>query len=56
MGRNGERNDRLMTWLERRAPSRLDSFYRMALDYFFWLGANSAPRDIDRAGLRFELS
>jgi hypothetical protein len=45
-----------MTWLERRGPSRLDSFYRMALDFFYWLRAKSAQRDMDRAGLRFELS
>jgi GT2 family glycosyltransferase len=33
---------RLMTWLERRRPSRLDKYYALAIDYFFWLGVRAA--------------
>jgi cellulose synthase/poly-beta-1,6-N-acetylglucosamine synthase-like glycosyltransferase len=41
-----------MTWLERRRPARLHLYYRLALDYFYWVGAKSAMRDDCRAGLR----
>jgi hypothetical protein len=34
-----------MTWLERRRPRRLHTYYRLALDYFFWVGAQSALRE-----------
>ena len=42
----------LTTWLERRPLSRLDSFYRLALDYFYWLGAKVELRDIHETDLR----
>ncbi len=32
-------------WLERRRPARLDDYYAMALDYFYWLGAREALAD-----------
>lgn len=31
-------------WLERGRPRRLDRYYTLALDYFFWVGAASALR------------
>jgi hypothetical protein len=31
-----------MEWLERRGPSRLDRYYDMGLDYFYWIGAQRA--------------
>ena len=34
-----------VTWLERREPRRLHAYYRVALDYFFWVGASSALRE-----------
>jgi GT2 family glycosyltransferase len=34
-----------MGWLERRRPRRIDDYYTLALDYFFWLGAGSALRE-----------
>jgi GT2 family glycosyltransferase len=33
-----------MGWLERRRPTRLDRYYTMALDYFYWVGAQAAMR------------
>ena len=35
---------RVMTWLEKRRPKRLSLYYMLALDYFFWVGANLALR------------
>lgn len=40
----------LTGWLERLRLKRLDLFYRFALDYFYWLGAESAMRENRRAG------
>ena len=34
----------LVTALERRRPRRLDRYYTMALDYFYWVGARTALR------------
>lgn len=34
----------LVTTLERRRPRRLDRYYAMALDYFYWVGVRSALR------------
>jgi hypothetical protein len=34
-----------MTRLERHRPRRLHTYYRLALDYFFWVGAQSALRE-----------
>jgi len=42
----------LMTWLERRQPRRLRSYYRLALDYFFWVGARSTLREAERPDLQ----
>jgi hypothetical protein len=47
---------RLMTRLERRRPRRLHSWYTLAIDYFFWLGARAAlkrerQRDTGLAGV-----
>jgi GT2 family glycosyltransferase len=41
-----------MTWLERRQPRRLHAYYRLALDYFFWVGASSALREPQRPDLQ----
>lgn len=41
-----------MTWLERRRPRRLPVYYKLALDYFFWLGASSALRGPRRPDLQ----
>jgi GT2 family glycosyltransferase len=41
-----------MTWLERRRPPRLHTYYRLALDYFFWVGAQSALREQQRPNVR----
>jgi GT2 family glycosyltransferase len=41
-----------MTWLERRQPRRLHAYYRMALDYFFWVGVRSALREQLRPDLQ----
>jgi glycosyltransferase involved in cell wall biosynthesis len=35
----------LMTRLERRRPPRLDRYYAMALDYFYWVGAQAVTRE-----------
>jgi GT2 family glycosyltransferase len=35
---------RLVDWQERRRSPGLDRYYRLALDYFFWLGAGRAMR------------
>lgn len=40
----------LTGWLERLRLKRLDLFYRFALDYFYWLGADAAMRENRRAG------
>lgn len=48
-----------MTRLEQRRPRRLPGLYRRSLDYFFWVGAQSALRAPSRPGLqrlRFGLS
>ena len=42
----------LMTWLEHRRPRRLHTYYRLALDYFFWVGARSTLREADRPDLQ----
>jgi GT2 family glycosyltransferase len=34
----------LVTVMERRPPRRLDRYYTMALDYFYWVGARTALR------------
>ncbi len=39
----------VITWLEKRRPKRLPLIYRLALDYFFWVGANSALREQHRS-------
>jgi GT2 family glycosyltransferase len=38
-------------WLERRQPRRLPAYYRMALDYFFWVGVREALREQRRPHL-----
>jgi GT2 family glycosyltransferase len=40
---------RLVTSLERRRPVRLDRYYAMALDYFYWAGARAEEREVHRA-------
>jgi glycosyltransferase involved in cell wall biosynthesis len=40
----------LVEWIERRRPARLNQYYMLALDYFFWLGALAAMRANRRAG------
>ena len=37
-----------ITWLEKHQPAHLSLFYRLALDYFFWLGVKSSLRDNNR--------
>jgi GT2 family glycosyltransferase len=37
-------------WLERREPARLDLYYTLALEYCYWLGAQSALRENRRTG------
>ncbi len=39
----------VITWLEKRRPRRLPLIYRLALDYFFWVGANAALREQHRS-------
>ena len=34
----------LVTMLEARRPRRLDRYYTMALDYFYWVGVQAVPR------------
>ena len=34
---------RLVRWAERRRPARMPKVYALALDYLFWVGAQSAP-------------
>jgi GT2 family glycosyltransferase len=41
-----------MGWLERRHPPRLDRYYTMALDYFYWVGAQAAMRETRGASAR----
>jgi GT2 family glycosyltransferase len=36
---------RLMARLEQRRPPRLDRYYAMALDYFYWVGARTEQRE-----------
>jgi glycosyltransferase involved in cell wall biosynthesis len=43
---------RAMTWLEQRRPRRLPGLYRRSLDYFFWVGAQSALRTSPQPGLQ----
>jgi GT2 family glycosyltransferase len=38
-----------MRWLERRRPRRLNDYYTLALDYFFWVGARAALRQQQRS-------
>jgi glycosyltransferase involved in cell wall biosynthesis len=33
---------RAMEWIERRRPRRLDRYYDMALDYYYWVGVGAA--------------
>jgi glycosyltransferase involved in cell wall biosynthesis len=33
---------RFMQWVERRRPRRLDRYYDMALDYYYWVGVRGA--------------
>ena len=47
--------DRVPAWiigligrLERREPARLDRYYTMAIDYFYWLGVLGARRSVGR--------
>jgi glycosyltransferase involved in cell wall biosynthesis len=37
-------------WLEQREPARLDLYYTLALEYFYWLGAQSALCENRRTG------
>jgi GT2 family glycosyltransferase len=49
---------RLITSLERRRPRRLDKWYALAVDYFFWLGVRAAgavPYHPDRPLIRAPL-
>jgi GT2 family glycosyltransferase len=39
-----------MKWLERRRPPRLYHYYTLALDYFFWVGAQAALRQRSGTG------
>jgi glycosyltransferase involved in cell wall biosynthesis len=41
-----------MGWLEGRRPTRLDRYYTMALDYFYWVGAQAAMRGTSDARRR----
>jgi GT2 family glycosyltransferase len=40
----------LMGWLERVQPARLELYFALTLDYFYWLGVQSALRANRRAG------
>ncbi len=33
---------RFMSWLEKRHPAQLQLYYRLSLDYFYWLGVRNA--------------
>lgn len=46
---------RLMGWLERRRPARLDRYYDMALDYYYWVGVGAALREETGSGARTEV-
>lgn len=39
--------ERFVVWLEHRRPERLHSYYELALDYYYWLGARAAIADLD---------
>lgn len=39
-----------MCWLGPRRPRRMDRAYAVALDYFYWLGARAAQRELPRVG------
>ena len=41
---------RLMTWLERQRPDKVQGYYGKALDYFFWFGVQSALQENRRTG------
>ncbi|MBA3496246.1 MAG: glycosyltransferase [Gemmatimonadales bacterium] len=41
----------LMTRLERQRPPRLDRYYAMALDYFYWVGVQAVVREKKKEGL-----
>jgi len=41
----------LIGWLERRRLKRLALIYRLALEYFYWVGAQSTLRDNRRRGI-----
>ena len=38
-----------VTWLEKRRPQRLMLYYMLALEYFFWVGAQAALREQHRS-------
>jgi hypothetical protein len=39
-----------MQWLEQRPPRRLDLYYTLALDYFYWLGVRAISEEQTHAG------
>jgi|SRR5579859_872378 len=41
----------LISWLERRRLKSLPLIYRLALEYFYWMGAQTALSDNGRAGI-----
>jgi glycosyltransferase involved in cell wall biosynthesis len=41
---------RLVEWIERRRPARLNQYYMLALDYFYWFGALAAMRQNRHSG------
>ncbi len=41
---------RLIEWAERRRPPGLNTIYRLALDYFYWVGVRAALRANRRTG------
>ena len=40
----------LVSRLQSCSPTRLQTYYTLALDYFYWVGARAAQRDIRRSG------
>jgi glycosyltransferase involved in cell wall biosynthesis len=44
----------LVTRLERLRPARLDRYYTMALDYFYWVGARAALRERGERGASWQ--
>jgi GT2 family glycosyltransferase len=41
---------RFMEWLEQGRPARMNDYYVLALDYYYWLGARAALREKHKAG------